>query len=102
MDLKRIYKIGRLTKKFLFSLETGMFMLSTQFRYPSYFQPDDDIYSEMKLMECVTSIKGREKQWRWIKFLGCDQQAVFVFRDKGDYCLFLDDRLRKKMCVNLV
>jgi hypothetical protein len=88
----------KLTKKFLMSLETGLFICSNVY--------DDDteslysIYQKPALSEKVISLSTRERQWNKIKEKTLNGRTFQVFKNEADYCSWFEDFIKDNIIGN--
>lgn len=88
-----ILAIGKLTKRFLFSLEKGLYILGSS-SGENYTVDDSLLYPEA-FEEHVVPVEEREAQWQRAKANGNAYRTVAVFSSQGDRCLWQEDFVRK-------
>jgi len=91
MDSKLI-QTARMTKKFLFSLDEGLYIVSGIMATDYYNPPGPH-----EFMEYVASRDEREAQWKRIKEVYSDGRTFMVFKDEADFCLYEEDFIKDNL-----
>ena len=86
----KIFKYQRLTKKFLFSLEEGLFISTNRLM-------GNVVYQTEAICEFVSPMPEREEQWERIKAERANGCMCAVFKDRGDYCMWFEDFLKANL-----
>ena len=85
----------KLTKKFLMSLEGGLFICSSIDEINC--EKINSVYSKPALCEKVVSLAIREQQWNRIKEKRLTGRIFFVFKNEADYCSWFEDFIKKNI-----
>jgi len=84
----KILKLQKLTKKFLFSLEEGLFITAGI---------SMSVYDAEPICEYVGPVSEREDLWKRIKEAEANGRMCAIFKEFGDYCLWWENFVRKNL-----
>jgi len=73
---------GRLTKKFLMELPSGLYLMSNMAA-----QDGDSVFRAYIL----SPLSEREKQWAMIKLAGADNRLCRIFKTEAQACKWIKD-----------
>lgn len=88
----------KLTKKFLMSLEQGLFICSGV--HCDTNEPINSVYSKPELSEKVVPLAIREHQWNKIKEKRLNGRTFKVFKKEADYCSWFEDFIKDNITRN--